>query len=383
MYRSIISGSGQDSSYMAELLLGLNNPHKVIMFSKRNSSSSNNGNVKHLLNNPNFLFIDGDATDSTFLSRLILEYKPHNFYSMAAQSNVGYSFKNDQDTYKTNIESVSVQLSLINQFSKFTRFLFTSSSEMFGGVDCPKSGYVETDQFNPRSPYAISKVTGYYITKNYRDAYGLHASSSISFNHSSVRRGLDFATRKITNGVARVKSGKQKYVRMGDLSAFRDEGSAKDYCEGMYLMTQQTTPDDYILSTGVGATIEQMFRYVCSLADLRFEDIYQLDENFIRPSEVKYLLGNSSKANIKLNWYPKQTWKDLLKEMYIYDLATLYGAGSEVSMSFEKNGEVKVFVPDNKNKTAAENKITQYTVDDLVAETKKIEENKVDDNVPT
>lgn len=326
MYRSIISGSGQDSTYMAELLLSKN--HQVYMFSKRNSAGPNDLNVKHLYTHPNFTFLDGDITDSTFTSRLIMDVKPHNFFSMAAQSNVGYSFKNELQTYQTNIESVAIQLSTIKQLSPYTRFLFNSTSEMFGGINCPKTGYTEDSAFNPRSPYAISKVTGFNIVKNYRDAYNIHASSSIAFNHSSVRRGLDFATRKITHGMASIKLGKTSKIKMGDLSAFRDEGFAGDYCEAMHLMITQNKPGDYVLATGTGATIKEMFEYVCSLADLKFKDVYELDERFIRPAEVQYLLGNPTKAYSVLGWKPKVTWKDLLKDMYNYDLGKIKVGGN-------------------------------------------------------
>jgi GDPmannose 4,6-dehydratase len=174
--------------------------------------------------------------------------------------------------------------------------------------------------FHPRSPYGVSKLAAYWAVVNYREAYGLFACNGILHNHSSPRRGRDFATRKITSGIARIKLGLQDNLKMGNLSAFRDEGHAKDFVTAMHLMLQQEKPDDYVIATGTGATIREMFEHVCSLANLNFEDVYRMDERFMRPSEVPVLLGNSEKARKNLGWSPKYTWKSLLEEMYEEDL---------------------------------------------------------------
>jgi GDPmannose 4,6-dehydratase len=178
-------------------------------------------------------------------------------------------------------------------------------------------------RFYPRSPYGVSKLSAYWSVVNHRDAYGLFACSGILHNHSSPRRGFDFATRKITRGVAEIVLGLKDKIKMGDLSAFRDEGHSKDYVEAMHLMLQNDSPKDYVISTGVGATIEDMFRHVASIAGLKFEDIYEADERFMRPSEVPFLLGDSSLAKSELGWSPKYTWKSLLEEMFESDLLVI------------------------------------------------------------
>ena len=323
MKKAIITGvAGQDGSYLSELLISKG--YRVYGISRRKSVNHRNPNIKKILDNERFTLIDGDLTDPTLMSRLIMDIKPHELYNLGAQSHVGYSFKNPVDAFRTNAESVIMHLSLIQQLSPYTRYYQASTSEILGGVNCPNEGYDENFLPHPRSPYAVAKTAAHFAVKNYREAYGLYCCSGILFNHSSVRRGLDFATRKITNGVAKVKLGYQNSLKMGNLSAFRDEGCSKDYVDAMWRMLNQdryhkSTPNDYIVSTGSGATIEEMFKYVCDLADLNFNDVYELDERFIRPSDVPYLLGNSSKIRSELNWEPIYTWKTLLKEMYESD----------------------------------------------------------------
>jgi len=318
---AVITGAGQDAAYLSQSLLS--DGYKVICVSRRKSVESGISNIEQYFDNDNFAFINGDITDPTCISKLLHDYKPEEFYNTAAQTHVGYSFTDPVDTFKTNAEAVIMMLELIRQISPKTRFLNFATSEMFGGLNCPQDGYSETTPFNPRSPYAVSKVAAFYATKNYREAYGLHASSSICFNHSSVYRSVDFATRKMTKGIAEVKSGLRKKVKMGDLSAFRDEGHSKDYTSAMRLILAQGEPSDYVVATGSGATIEEMFRYICDLAQLKFEDVYELDERFIRPSEVPFLKGNPLKIMGNLGWKPTYSWKDLLKEMYEYDIQEL------------------------------------------------------------
>lgn len=316
---AVITGvAGQDGSHLAELLL--EKDFKVIGISRRKSVEPGMINISEVLNNKNFILKEGDIIDSTFMSGILYDYKPHLFFNLAAQSNVGHSFKEPIFTFKVNAEAVMLQLELIRQISPYTRYYSATTSEMFGGLDCPKTGYNESSPFNPRSPYAVAKVAAFYAVKNYRDAYGLHASSGVLHNHSSKRRGHDFATRKITSGVANIIAGKLNTIKMGNLSAFRDEGHSKDYVKAMLLMLEQDTPDDYVVATGDGATIEDMLKYVCRLAGLDFNKVYEQDARFMRPSDVPFLLGDSSKARSILGWKPEYDWKSLLKEMYENDL---------------------------------------------------------------
>jgi GDPmannose 4,6-dehydratase len=323
MKTAIVTGvAGQDGSYLSEFLI--EKGYFVYGISRRKSVNQNNPNIEGVLKNKNFNLIEGDLTDPTLMSRLIMDIKPHEFYNLGAQSHVGYSFKNPVDSFRTNAESVIMHLSLIQQLSPYTRYYQASTSEILGGINCPEKGYDEGFLPHPRSPYAVAKTAAHFAVKNYREAYGLYCCSGILFNHSSVRRGYDFATRKITRNLARVKLGYQDKLKMGDLSAFRDEGCSKDYVDAMWRMLNQdkfhkNKPNDYIVSTGQGATIEEMFRYVCEISGLIFEEVYELDERFIRPSDVPYLLGNSFKIRSELGWKPNYDWKKLLKEMYNYD----------------------------------------------------------------
>lgn len=322
MLRAIITGAaGQDGSYLSELLLGMG--YHVYAVNIRKSVNPGLDNISHLLGREAFHYCEGDLSDPIFISRLLNDVRPHEFYNLGAASHVGYSFSNPVKVFQVNAESVIMHLSMIKDYSASTRYYQASTSEMLGGIDCPKSGYNELSPMNPRSPYAISKCAAHMAVNNYRDAYGIHASSGILFNHSSPRRGRDFASRKITHGIASIKAGVQDKIKMGNLSAFRDEGHSKDYVKAMWMMLQQGRPDNYVISTGSGATIEEMFGYVCSLAGLVFEDVYELDERFIRPSDVPYLLGSSEKARTILGWTPEYTWKELLREMYESDLQTL------------------------------------------------------------
>ena len=320
MPNAVITGvAGQDGSYLTELLLSKG--YDVVGISRRKSVNSGLQNLEpEVLANPRFRLLSGDIKDSTFIYRCVEEFKPDEWYNLAAQSNVGHSFVEPVETFETNALSVVVQLEAIRSISPHTRFYQAATSELWGGLSCPKSGYSEGMEFYPRSPYGVSKLSAYWSVVNHRDAYGLFACNGILHNHSSPRRGLDFATRKITNGLAEIALGMRNTLRMGDLSAFRDEGHSKDYVEAMHLMLQSDSPRDYVISTGEGATIEEMFRYVATLAGLRFEDVYEQDERFMRPSEVPFLLGNSSLAKKDLMWSPKYTWKELLEEMFESDI---------------------------------------------------------------
>ena len=244
MLTAVITGvAGQDGSYLAELLL--NKGYTVVGIAKRHGTSDKYQNIDHLFNKDNFKFIEGDIVDTTLISRVLHQHHPHEWYNLAAMSHVGQSFKEPLATFDVDAKAVIGQLECIRQITPYTRFYQASTSELFGGLNCPPEGYSEGSAFNPRSPYAIAKLAAYWAVRNYRAAYDIFACNGILHNHSSPRRGYDFATRKITRGVAKVKLGLEKTIKMGNLSAFRDEGHSKDYCKAMYLMLQQEKPDDY------------------------------------------------------------------------------------------------------------------------------------------
>tara|TARA_Y100000034_G_scaffold136459_1_gene213049 strand:- start:3719 stop:4705 length:987 start_codon:yes stop_codon:yes gene_type:complete len=322
MLIAVITGvAGQDGSYLAELLL--EKGYLVIGITRRHGVNEKYKNIDHLFGHDNFRFIEGDISDTTLISRVLHQHRPHEWYNLAAMSHVGQSFREPLATFDVDARAVIGQLESIRQISPYTRFYQAATSELFGGVGCPEEGYDESSYFNPRSPYAIAKLAAYWAVRNYRVAYNVFACNGILHNHSSPRRGYDFATRKITRGIAGVKLGLQDCVRMGNLSSFRDEGHSKDYCKAMHLMMQQESPADYVVATGTGATIEEMFKYVCDLADLDFDDVYQVDERYMRPSDVPYLCGNPSKIMNELGWRPEYSWKSLLKEMYENDIKDL------------------------------------------------------------
>lgn len=318
---AIITGVlGQDGSYLSEYLIELG--YEVYGVYRRSSTNQEYKNVQSIKDHHRFHLIAGDITDPIFMTKLIKDVQAEEFFSLAAQSHVAHSFDEPIHTFRTNAEATIIQLEAIRLYSPETRYYFAATSELMGGLNCPEEGYNESSAHNPRSPYALAKETSYRAVHLYKQAYGVFGCNGILFNHSSLRRGEDFATRKITKGVAKVKLGKEEHLYMGNLEAFRDEGCSKDYIKAMHLMLQQDSPEDYVVATGTGATIEAMFRYVCDLADLKFEDIYRQDERFMRPSDVPYLRGNPEKIK-GLGWEPEYDWKKLLKEMYENDLEML------------------------------------------------------------
>jgi len=318
MKRAIVTGCrGQDGSFLAEYLISLD--YDVYGVYRRVSAHQDMSNISSILNHPRLHLMEGDICDSVFMFDLIQSVKPDEFYNLAAQSHVHTSFKEPIQTFRVNAESVIIQLEAIRKWSPNTKYYQASTSEIMGGLDCPKTGYTEESPANPRSPYALSKTTAYNAVHLYKQSYGIFGCNGILFNHSSQRRPKDFATRKITHGIASVKLGLQDHLYMGNMEACRDEGHSADYVRAMHLMLQQDDPEDYIVATGTSTSIKDMFEYVCSLAGLKFEDVYRMDERFMRPSDVPYLLGDSSKIK-KLGWEPIYNWKTLLKEMYEYDL---------------------------------------------------------------
>jgi len=322
MKKAIITGVlGQDGSLLSDLLLNEN--IEVHGIYRRVSTGENFDNLADAYGHTGFHLHAGDITDTSFINDLVAMIKPDYYFNLAAMSHVGQSFKEPLKTFDVDANAVIIALDAIRRSSKDTKFYQASTSELFGGLKCPPEGYSENSPFHPRSPYGVAKLAAFWSVVNYREAYGLFACNGILHNHESPRRGLDFAPRKITHGVAAIKLGLKDKLLMGNLEAVRDIGHAKDYVKAMYMMLQADTPKDYLVATGEAVSIRQMLEYVCSLANLKIEDIYEQDERFMRPSEVPYLKGNPTKIKDELGWKPEHDWKTLLKEMYENDLKLL------------------------------------------------------------
>ena len=254
--------------------------------------------------------------------------QPDECYHLAAQSFVSYSFDDEFSTLNTNINGTHFVLAALKDVVPNCRFYFAGSSEMFGKVaEIPQT---ETTRFHPRSAYGISKVAGFDLTRNYREAYGIHASSGILFNHESPRRGFEFVTRKITSGIARILAGQSKELRLGNLEAKRDWGHARDYVEAMWAMLQQDEPDDYVVATGKSHSVSDFVNMSCGLVGLAPEKYLVSDPEFYRPAEVHLLVGSPAKAQAKLGWRPKTDFEGLVREMVATDCENL---GIKVSFS--------------------------------------------------
>ena len=336
---ALITGiTGQDGSYLAELLL---EKDYIVHGVKRRSSSLNTSRVDHLYvdpheSDPRFFMHYGDMTDATNLIRLIQEVQPDEIYNLAAQSHVQVSFETPEYTGNADglgtlriLEAIRI-LSMENR----VRFYQASTSELYGDSPAPQS---ETTPFRPRSPYAAAKLYAYWITVNYREAYGMHASNGILFNHESPARGETFVTRKITRAVAAITTGKQSALYLGNLDAKRDWGHARDYVEGMWRMLQQAEPDDYVLATGeahsVREFVEEAFAVVGKTIVWRGEGIHEtgvdtdtgqtlvaIDQRYFRPTEVNFLHGDPSKARARLGWQHQISFSQLVREMVNADL---------------------------------------------------------------
>ena len=315
---AVVTGvSGQDGSYLAELLLSKN--YKVVGIVRRSAMEDKKlYNIEHLLNNENLILENGDLTDSASIWRIVQQYKPDEFYNLAAQSHVGASFTSPESTFEINATGVLNCLEAIRNISPKTRFYQASTSEMFGdNTNAPQS---ETTTFQPVSPYACGKVAAHNLVINYRKAYDIFACSGILFNHESERRGEQFVTRKITKSAARIKLGLQKELRLGNLVAKRDWGYAKEYVEAMWLMLQQESPDDYVVGTGKTNSIKEFIDFVSEIAGFNLMDYVIVDEKWKRPSEVPLLLSDPTKAKKVLGWEAKTDAKQLAEIMYKYDL---------------------------------------------------------------
>ena len=252
------------------------------------------------------------------LVKLIQKIKPHEVYHLGAQSFVDYSFKDEFSTLNTNINGTHFILSALKEFSPKTKFYFAGSSEMFGKVrEVPQS---EKTPFYPRSVYGISKVAGYDLTRNYREAYNMFCCSGILFNHESPRRGFEFVTRKITHAVARIKFGLQKDLKLGNIESKRDWGHAKDYVEAMWLMLNRRKPEDYVISTGKQYSVKDFVKLAFELVDLDYKKYIKINKELYRPSEVRTLLGDCRKAKRELKWKPKYDFENLVKDMVDSDI---------------------------------------------------------------
>ncbi|MEI7512152.1 MAG: GDP-mannose 4,6-dehydratase [Candidatus Uhrbacteria bacterium] len=311
---------GQDGPYLAKLLLSKG--YKVYGM-VQSYSNSNFSNTDYLGVTDDVEFVMGDLTDEASISLLIKRLQPSEVYNLAAQSFVGASWDLAKLTTESNALGVLYFLNAIKSFSPLTRFYQASTSEMFG--NSAKDGLQSEDTpFRPRSPYAVSKLYGHWITINYRESYGLYTACGILFNHESPIRGLEFVTRKITDGVARIKLGLADEIRLGNLDSKRDWGFAGDYVEAMWMMLQQDTPDDYLISTGETHSIRDFLTAAFARAGIAdWEQYVQTDPRFIRPADVVALHGKSSKAKDKLGWEPKMKFIELVNMMVDADLERL------------------------------------------------------------
>jgi len=313
---ALITGiTGQDGSYLAELLLSKG--YRVVGL-KRRTSLICTERIDTIYNNPNFEMRYFDLNDSGCIWRLLNEFKPDEFYNLAAQSHVRVSFEIPENTVDGIAMGTLRILEALRHISPHTKFYQASSSEMYG--DNPKFPQDENTRLMPASPYACAKVFAHNLVRNYREAYGLHASSGILFNHESPRRGETFVTRKITLAAARIKLGLQEKLYLGNLEAKRDWGFAGDYVKAMWLMTQQDKPDDYVVATGETHTVREFLTLVFDFAGLDVQEYVRIDSRLFRPHEVPLLLGSSTKARQKLNWEPEVTFKSLAQMMYEEDL---------------------------------------------------------------
>jgi GDPmannose 4,6-dehydratase len=314
--------TGQDGSYLTELLLSKDyEVHGLV----RRSSSFNTKRIDHLLldsHDPKrqvFLHY-GDLVDSGGLTNLIREIQPVEFYNLGAQSHVHISFTMPHYTGAVDALGSVGLLEAIRSADLDIRFYQASTSELYGSTPPPQN---ETSVFRPQSPYAAAKLMAYWCTVNYRDGYGLHATNGILFNHESPRRGETFVTRKITRAVAAIKAGKQEKLFLGNLDAVRDWGYAKEYVESMWMMLQQDKPSDYVVATGVGATVKDFAEAAFTRAGLNWQDHIETDKKYIRPTEVDALIGDPSKAEKALGWKAKTHWKELAELMVDADIEAL------------------------------------------------------------
>ena len=321
--KAFITGvTGQDGSYLAELLLEKGyEVHGLI----RRSSSFNTARIDHIYQDPHSpnpkLFLHyGDLTDGVNMTNLIHQIQPTEVYNLGAQSHVQVSFTMPQYTAQVDAVGAVALLESIRASGVNCRYYQASTSELYGSTPPPQN---ELSAFRPRSPYAAAKLMAYWSTVNYREAYGVHATNGILFNHESPRRGETFVTRKITRAAARIATGSKEKLYLGNLEAIRDWGYAKEYVESMWLMLQQDKSDDYVVATGVGATVREFAQSTFEQVGLDYKDHIEMDKRYVRPTEVDALIGDPSKAASVLGWKAKTHWKALAKLMVESDLEAI------------------------------------------------------------
>ncbi|HLF71418.1 MAG TPA: GDP-mannose 4,6-dehydratase, partial [Dehalococcoidia bacterium] len=323
--RALITGiTGQDGSYLAELLLDKGYEVHGLL---RRASTFNTSRIDHLYQDrhdpePSLVLHYGDIADGTNLTRLVSQIQPHEVYHLAAQSHVRTSF--DIPEYTADVTAVGALriLEAIRDSGLKTRFYQASSSEMFGNAPPPQS---EATRFEPRSPYACSKLFAYWTAVNYRESYGIFAANGILFNHESPRRGETFLTRKVTRAISRILAGKEQYVYLGNLDAIRDWGYAPEYVEAMWLILQHERPDDFVIATGESHSVREFVEVAFDLVGLDWRDHVRFDPRYIRPTEVDHLLGDPSKAEALLGWRPRTTFRGLARIMLEADLTAELG----------------------------------------------------------
>ena len=318
--KAFITGiTGQDGSYLAELLLEKGyEVHGLI----RRSSSFNTGRIDHIYQDPHTpnpkLFLHyGDLTDAVNITNLIHQIQPIEIYNLGAQSHVQVSFTMPEYTTQVNAVGAVTLLESLRASGVQCRYYQASTSELYGSTPPPQN---ENSVFRPRSPYATAKLMAYLSTVNYREAYGIHATNGVLFNHESPRRGETFVTRKITSAVAKIATGSKEKLYLGNLDATRDWGFAKEYVESMWLMLQQKQSDDYVIATGVGATVRDFAQAAFEHVGLNYKDYVEVDKRYVRPTEVDALVGDPSKAEKILGWKAKTHWKALAKLMVDADI---------------------------------------------------------------
>jgi GDPmannose 4,6-dehydratase len=319
--RALITGiTGQDGSYLSEFLLAKG--YEVHGIVRRVALEDPDHRLSRLRDIRHRLVLHAASLESyASIHRVVQDVQPQECYHLAAQSFVSYSFDDEFSTLNININGSHSLLAVIKSLAPECRFYFAGSSEMFGTADeAPQS---ESTRFHPRSSYGISKVAGFHLTRNYREAYGIHASSGILFNHESPRRGFEFVTRKITAGVARILAGQSGELRLGNLDAQRDWGHAREYTEAMWLMLQQPHPDDYVVATGECHSVREFVELAFSHAGLDYRKYVKTDKQLYRPAEINLLKGNSSKARRVLGWTHRTTFQGLVAEMVDEDCRAL------------------------------------------------------------
>jgi GDPmannose 4,6-dehydratase len=316
--RALITGiTGQDGSYLAEFLLNKGyEVHGIVRRVALEDPGHRLCRIRHILDR---IELDAASLESfASLFNVVQKIRPDECYHLASQSFVSYSFEDEFSTINTNINGTHYVLSAIKSIVPECRFYFAASSEMFGKVK--ESPQNENTPFHPRSPYGISKVAGFQLTRNYRESYGLHASNGILFNHESPRRGFEFVTRKISSGIAKIKLGLEKELKLGNLEAKRDWGYAGDYVRAMWLMLQQEEPGDYVIATNETHSVKEFAEQAFDFAGLDWEDYVVVDEKFYRPAEVDLLMGDYSRGREKLGWEPTVRFEQLVKMMVEEDL---------------------------------------------------------------